>query len=131
MRSPFDDLTRSSYTFRDVISPISPCGLCRQVIREFCTQDMPIFLVPADYPQADAAKGGVKETSIGELLPDSFGPEQLELPECDYKYSAVCISNFKESQLCILLSVILYWRRGHLGQALFKSAPSNIATNSK
>ncbi|KAE9405992.1 cytidine deaminase [Gymnopus androsaceus JB14] len=64
----------------DVISPISPCGLCRQVIREFCTQDMPIFLVPADYPQADAAKGGVKETSIGELLPDSFGPEQLELP---------------------------------------------------
>ncbi|KAF7365303.1 Cytidine deaminase [Mycena venus] len=24
--------------------------------------------------------GGVKETSIGELLPDSFGPEHLELP---------------------------------------------------
>ncbi|KZP18777.1 cytidine deaminase [Athelia psychrophila] len=70
----------------DVKSAISPCGICRQVIREFCAPDMPILLVPADYPQppkdgsvADGI-GGVKETSIGELLPDSFGPEDLELP---------------------------------------------------
>ena len=51
---------------------------------------MPIFLVPADYPQpesdtessedAEKGKGGVKETCIKELLPDSFGPEHLELP---------------------------------------------------
>ncbi|KAJ3815637.1 cytidine deaminase [Lentinula aff. lateritia] len=68
----------------DVKSAISPCGLCRQVIREFCAQDMPILLVPADYPQFDKDSGdaekGVKQTSIGELLPDSFGPEHLELP---------------------------------------------------
>ncbi|KIK70447.1 hypothetical protein GYMLUDRAFT_32463 [Collybiopsis luxurians FD-317 M1] len=64
----------------DVKSAISPCGLCRQVIREFCAQNMPILLVPADYPQPDSEKGGIKETSIGELLPDSFGPEHLELP---------------------------------------------------
>ncbi|KAJ3989062.1 cytidine deaminase [Lentinula detonsa] len=68
----------------DVKSAISPCGLCRQVIREFCAQDMPILLVPADYPlnqdSGDAGKGSVKQTSIGELLPDSFGPEHLELP---------------------------------------------------
>ncbi|KZP18774.1 cytidine deaminase [Athelia psychrophila] len=70
----------------DVKSALSPCGICRQVIREFCTPNMPILLVPADYPQppkdgsAADGIGGVKETSIGELLPDSFGPEDLELP---------------------------------------------------
>ncbi|KAF7293180.1 Cytidine deaminase [Mycena chlorophos] len=61
----------------NVASAISPCGFCRQFIREFCAQDMPIFLIPGDY---NTTKEGIKETSIGELLPDSFGPEQLELP---------------------------------------------------
>ncbi|KAI0750304.1 cytidine deaminase [Daedaleopsis nitida] len=67
----------------DVKSAISPCGMCRQVIREFCAQNMPILLVPADYEKrlADGVTdGGVKETSIGELLPDSFGPEDLDRP---------------------------------------------------
>ncbi|KAK7464493.1 hypothetical protein VKT23_006662 [Stygiomarasmius scandens] len=78
----------------DVSSTISPCGMCRQVIREFCALDMPVLLVPGDHPkpdqsQSDSAspggvgkmsKGGVKVTSVGELLPDSFGPEHLELP---------------------------------------------------
>ena len=57
--------------------------MCRQVIREFCAQNMPILLVPADYNKRIAegeTDGGVKETSIGALLPDSFGPEDLELP---------------------------------------------------
>jgi cytidine deaminase len=43
---------------------------------------MPIFMVPADY-EARVAKGkpdGILETSIGELLPHGFGPEDLELP---------------------------------------------------
>jgi len=48
---------------------------------------MPVFLVPADYPQlaptAEAIQmnlgaGGVKETTLGNLLPDSFGPDHLE-----------------------------------------------------
>ncbi|EIW58046.1 cytidine deaminase [Trametes versicolor FP-101664 SS1] len=67
----------------DVASAISPCGMCRQVIREFCAENMPILLVPADYEKRLAEgipNGGVKETSIGELLPDSFGPEDLERP---------------------------------------------------
>ncbi|KAJ7784684.1 cytidine deaminase-like protein [Mycena metata] len=73
----------------DVPSALSPCGMCRQVIREFCAPDMPILLVPADYPKPPGDEsegkpgftaGGVKETSIGELLPDSFGPEHLDLP---------------------------------------------------
>ncbi|KXN90335.1 Cytidine deaminase [Leucoagaricus sp. SymC.cos] len=69
----------------NVNSIISPCGICRQFIREFCALDMPILLVPADYPQPGEQKpgysqGGVLETTLGELLPMSFGPEHLELP---------------------------------------------------
>ncbi|KAK0487278.1 cytidine deaminase-like protein [Armillaria novae-zelandiae] len=74
----------------NVPATISPCGMCRQVIREFCALDMPVLLVPGDYPKSSDDKmdegkpsmteGGVRETSIGELLPDSFGPEHLELP---------------------------------------------------
>ena len=57
------------------------------MLREFCSLDMPILLVPGDYPQKlepgkeqnpGYTEGGVKETTLGELLPDSFGPEQLE-----------------------------------------------------
>ncbi|KAI0782845.1 cytidine deaminase [Abortiporus biennis] len=66
----------------DVASPLSPCGMCRQVIREFCAQNMPILLVPSDYDSriAKGEKDGILETSIAELLPHSFGPEELELP---------------------------------------------------
>ena len=52
---------------------------------------MPVLLVPGDYPQdlkdkekedgkPALSEGGVREYTLGELLPDSFGPEQLELP---------------------------------------------------
>lgn len=52
---------------------------------------MPVLLVPGDYPQRRPQKqdpnkpgkiteGGVRETTLGALLPDSFGPEELELP---------------------------------------------------
>ncbi|EKM81510.1 hypothetical protein AGABI1DRAFT_69771 [Agaricus bisporus var. burnettii JB137-S8] len=69
----------------NVKSAISPCGICRQFIREFCSLDMPILLVPGDYPQAGKlepgySEGGVRDTTLGELLPMSFGPEDLELP---------------------------------------------------
>jgi cytidine deaminase len=47
---------------------------------------MPVVMVPADYPQPEQenkeghTEGGVKETTLGQLLPDSFGPGDLELP---------------------------------------------------
>lgn len=57
--------------------------MCRQFIREFCALSMPILLVPADYgARAGSAEegDGVVERTLDQLLPDSFGPEQLELP---------------------------------------------------
>jgi cytidine deaminase len=63
----------------DVAQPLSPCGICRQVIREFCALKMPILLVPAGYPSADNGVD-VLETTVEGLLPYSFGPDALDLP---------------------------------------------------
>ena len=49
----------------------SPCGICRQVMREFA----PDMLVLIADPQ-----GNVRRTTVAELLPDSFGPEDLPRP---------------------------------------------------
>ena len=46
----------------------SPCGACRQVLREFA-QDCMVILVNG--------KGQTKTTSLKALLPESFGPEFL------------------------------------------------------
>jgi len=69
----------------DVKVAISPCGICRQFIREFCSSDMPVLMIPADYdwkhPNGrEDGTGKVVEMPFGELLPFSFGPEYLELP---------------------------------------------------
>lgn len=53
----------------------TPCGTCRQVIREFCDPDFKIIC-----PQVDGA-GNITDCRIytlEELLPDSFGPENLK-----------------------------------------------------
>ena len=48
----------------------TPCGACRQRLREFAADDLPIHL---------AAPSGVKKTvTLGELLPLSFGPAILK-----------------------------------------------------
>jgi cytidine deaminase len=47
----------------------TPCGPCRQVMREFA-RDLPVYI-------CDTA-GNSRETSLAQLLPDSFGPEDLE-----------------------------------------------------
>lgn len=52
----------------------TPCGACRQFLREFGL-DFPVFLVSDD--------GMVREFTLAELLPESFGPEFLEPEEND------------------------------------------------
>ena len=73
----------STIPLSDVPSPISPCGICRQVIREFCAKNMPILMVPSDYNErvAQGKEDGIIETDLKELLPYDFGPEDLELPQ--------------------------------------------------
>ena len=47
-----------------------PCGICRQVLREFaCGGEMPVIVGPYD--------GEYSVKTLEELLPESFGPEYL------------------------------------------------------
>lgn len=48
----------------------SPCGACRQVMREFAEPDMPVIL-------ADEEGKTVFESTMEGILPRSFGPEDL------------------------------------------------------
>ena len=47
----------------------SPCGGCRQRLREFAKLDVPIHMCNIE--------GHLKTSTLDELLPDSFGPENL------------------------------------------------------
>lgn len=47
-----------------------PCGICRQVMREFCNPNE-FYIVLED------GDGGVKKFLLKELLPEGFGPENL------------------------------------------------------
>ncbi|KAI9769702.1 MAG: hypothetical protein M1840_003939 [Geoglossum simile] len=50
-------------------APASPCGMCRQFMREFCALNVPVFMF-------DRA-GCCRVLTMGELLPMGFGPEDL------------------------------------------------------
>ncbi|HEV7277251.1 MAG TPA: cytidine deaminase [Devosiaceae bacterium] len=49
--------------------PVTPCGGCRQRIREFADLDTPVISHGVD--------GTPLEQTLGQLLPHSFGPEFL------------------------------------------------------
>ncbi len=51
-------------------TPCTPCGGCRQKLREFGTAKTLVHIV-------DAAGTTLLRTSLGKLLPHSFGPENL------------------------------------------------------
>ncbi len=50
-------------------TPVTPCGGCRQRIREFAELATPVICL--------GVEGTPLETTLGELLPHSFGPEFL------------------------------------------------------
>ncbi len=51
----------------------SPCGACRQVLSEFGLDTLVII--------ADSQGKVRREVTVGELLPEAFGPADLELTE--------------------------------------------------
>ena len=46
-----------------------PCGVCRQVMREFCEDDFEIHLLTNE---------GIQTYTLGELLPMSFAPNTIK-----------------------------------------------------
>ncbi len=46
-----------------------PCGVCRQVMSEFCSDDMPVLLVTDD---------GYNEYRLSDLLPHGFDKNSME-----------------------------------------------------
>ncbi|KAL1960685.1 hypothetical protein VTO42DRAFT_6515 [Malbranchea cinnamomea] len=53
----------------DISPPASPCGMCRQFMREFCSTEFPIYMYGAD--------DNYVVKTMAELLPDSFSPADL------------------------------------------------------
>lgn len=49
--------------------PVTPCGGCRQKLREFAADDCPVWVAGLEGHRATYSLGG--------LLPHSFGPEHL------------------------------------------------------
>ncbi|KAK7755285.1 hypothetical protein SLS62_002790 [Diatrype stigma] len=56
----------------DISPPASPCGMCRQFIREFASLKSPIIMFDRD--------DNFVVARLEELLPMSFGPEALPPP---------------------------------------------------
>ena len=50
-------------------APVTPCGACRQRLREFAAEEAPIHAANAD--------GVVATFPLGSLLPHSFGPSHF------------------------------------------------------
>lgn len=47
-----------------------PCGVCRQVMAEFCAKDMPVLMVTGE--------GHFDECTLGDLLPYAFGTDYIK-----------------------------------------------------
>lgn len=54
----------------DTQAPCTPCGVCRQVMAEFCRPEY-FRIITAD------GRGGAKSYTLSQLLPESFGPQNL------------------------------------------------------
>ena len=53
-----------------VSRPAAPCGVCRQVMAEFCRPDFPIYMGGPD--------GQIEKHTLSELLPRAFSGQNLQ-----------------------------------------------------
>ena len=51
-----------------ITGPFPPCGVCRQVMREFCEDDFSIYMV--------GANGSYETLTLAQLLPHSFSAKK-------------------------------------------------------
>ncbi|MDQ8736703.1 cytidine deaminase [Paenibacillus sp. LHD-38] len=54
----------------DTEGPIAPCGVCRQVLVEFCAPDMPVIM--------GNINGQWTISTVSDILPGAFTPASLE-----------------------------------------------------
>ncbi|QLD84399.1 cytidine deaminase [Natronomonas halophila] len=52
---------------------ITPCGMCRQSLREFCDDDLRVICENEETPEAKPVV-----YTLGELIPNTISPETLE-----------------------------------------------------
>jgi cytidine deaminase len=55
----------------DTVGPVSPCGVCRQVMAEFFEPETPVYL--------GNIRGEFVPTTLGSLLPGAFTSKELDL----------------------------------------------------
>lgn len=48
----------------------TPCGICRQMLAEFCQPNLVVLAI--------SGMGRYRRFTLGELLPEAFGPAQLQ-----------------------------------------------------
>ena len=53
----------------EAADPVTPCGGCRQKLREFAADECPVILADSQHVRA--------RFTLGQLLPVSFGPQHL------------------------------------------------------
>lgn len=73
-RAVADGARRGEFTALAVVAdsaePVTPCGVCRQVIVELCPPDMPVYM--------GNTRGEWRTTSVAALLPGAFTAEALD-----------------------------------------------------
>ena len=62
---------RAVLVMADASEPVTPCGGCRQKLREFARADVPVLVANTS--------DEVHRFTLGELLPHSFGPDHLDV----------------------------------------------------
>ncbi len=58
-----------AYVIADCPTPIPPCGACRQRLKEFGKDEVPVWMGTTD--------GAEEKTTVGDLLPGAFDPAHM------------------------------------------------------